>query len=280
LSAGAQTQWVRESVRPFVMPPSKELAIAEIHEALEELIETKRFPAKLSLKEFLQIFRESLSAKGKQVGFLVDIDAFNAEDAEKDFFSPEISMRLDPMLPRSMQARSFLRLALAYLHHNAAYHVRRGYIDIVTTTKAALILDHNVGPRTLDGRLDKLLDDLAEETGVSIVVDQRVEKEAQARVKAKFVNPVTLGTALTVLTDMASLKHATVDNVVYVSSPGNIKKFKAGASTNAPEEPGSGAAGSNAQENDKALPQTVREAWDKAGFAPGWMAPYSFVRMF
>src|SRR5262249_22301081 len=38
--------------------------------------------------------------------------------------------------------------------------------------------------------------------------------------------------------------------------------------------------GGEAQESDKALPRAVREAWDKAGFAPGWMAPYSFVRMF
>jgi hypothetical protein len=59
-------------------------------------------------------------------------------------------------------------------------------------------LEETLGPRAIDGRLDKVLEELGEETGTSIVIDVRVQKQAKSAVRAKFVNSVSIGAALRV----------------------------------------------------------------------------------
>src|ERR1019366_8721897 len=79
------------------------------------------------------------------------------------------------------------------------------------------------------------LDDLAEKSGVTIIVDSRVAKKAQAKVTAKFTG--RLETAVRLLTDSVGLKHVVVDNVIYVTSPGNAEKFKANTTIRLGDDP-------------------------------------------
>ncbi len=43
---------------------------------------------------------------------------------------------------------------------------------------------------------------------------------------ARFINEVSLGTALDLLTDMAELRYVVVGNVVYVTSPANARALE------------------------------------------------------
>jgi hypothetical protein len=67
--------------------------------------------------------------------------------------------------------------------------------------------------------LKDALQDLSDETGVSIVLDRRVGKKAQAPVTASFLSKeATLGAATRVLADLAGLEAVVVDSVIYVTT--------------------------------------------------------------
>jgi hypothetical protein len=55
-----------------------------------------------------------------------------------------------------------------------------------------------------------------------------VQKQCDTIVKAKFVRPVRLGTAVEMLTDMAGLRCVHVGDVLYITSPANAQEFQRG----------------------------------------------------
>lgn len=61
---------------------------------------------------------------------------------------------------------------------------------------------------------------------MSIVVDVRVQKEAQAIVRAKFVNTVDLRVAVALLADMAGLRCVEKGNILYVTSVANARRLQ------------------------------------------------------
>jgi type II secretory pathway component HofQ len=68
--------------------------------------------------------------------------------------------------------------------------------------------------------LDKALQDLADLSGITVLLDPKVGKKAQTPVVATLQN-VPLRTAVRLLADMADLKAVTVDNVLYVTTRAN-----------------------------------------------------------
>lgn len=71
--------------------------------------------------------------------------------------------------------------------------------------------------------LAQALDDLAVNSWFAIVLDRRVADRTQVGVTARTPNSVTLEGALTVLTDMAGLRHVVLEDAVYVTSPANAQ---------------------------------------------------------
>jgi hypothetical protein len=107
----------------------------------------------------------------------------------------------------------------------ATYLVRGDHIEITTRQAAkAEVWGNYAGPylplvhADFESRpLAEALRDLAEQSGTSIVVDARGADKAKTAVSASFTN-LPLDTAVRILTDMAGLKSALNDNVIYVSS--------------------------------------------------------------
>jgi hypothetical protein len=123
-----------------------------------------------------------------------------------------------------------LRLILDQLPTaNATYLVRPGYLEI-TTIDTARPNRQFVQANFFNRPLEDVLNDLSEQTGVSIVVDPRVGGKAKAPVTGRFSAETNLAQAVRLLADMADLKAVQVDNTLYVTSRSNSIVF--------PEEPG------------------------------------------
>jgi type II secretory pathway component HofQ len=74
--------------------------------------------------------------------------------------------------------------------------------------------------------LEEAARDLADLTGVSVVIDKRVGRKAQEDVTATL-DDVPVDTAVRLLADMAGLRMVVVDNVLYVTSRDNAKDLEA-----------------------------------------------------
>src|SRR6202035_3498509 len=79
--------------------------------------------------------------------------------------------------------------------------------------------------------LDKIafgaaLRQIAHETGVNLVLDGRVEKEASAKVSLQMED-VPLETAVRLLAEMAGLKPVRVGNVLFVTGKANATEMRA-----------------------------------------------------
>src|SRR5262249_3694584 len=72
--------------------------------------------------------------------------------------------------------------------------------------------------------LDKALRDIADDTGVNVVLDPRADTKGRAEVTTTLRN-VPVETAVEVLADMAGLSVVYRDNIVYVTTPENAKRL-------------------------------------------------------
>jgi len=73
--------------------------------------------------------------------------------------------------------------------------------------------------------LSKVLQRMADETGVNVLIDQRVEKQAERTVTAQF-DDVPVDSAVRLVCEVASLKAMQVDNVLLITSPGHAAKIR------------------------------------------------------
>jgi hypothetical protein len=221
--AAAQSPYVLDNVRPFVIRAGKSVSISEIYAALEQSVDSKIFKKEMPFKDFLKTLRDNLKDKGKDIGFVIDTEAFWVDNPDGPAAEDAMIVSLRT---GKLHALTFIKAVLHTNFSTATYRVRKGYVEITTAAKAARFLEETLKPRTIDGRLDKVLEELAEETGISIVVDIRVQKQAESAVRAKFLNGVSIGAALHILTDMAELRYVAVENAVYVTSPANARKME------------------------------------------------------
>ena len=77
-----------------------------------------------------------------------------------------------------------------------------------------------------DEELEDALRELADSTGVSVVIDRRVKEKAHEPVTATL-NEVPLATAVRMLADMAGLKVVAMHHALYVTSKENAKELEA-----------------------------------------------------
>jgi RNA polymerase sigma factor (sigma-70 family) len=187
---------------------------------LDTLVETKDLTER-TLKEFLVLVTELLSASGVEAPILVDFEAFREEAAD----APNIydtTVRFPPY-PRKMTVAQCLRFALANVPgRKATFVVYRDHIEI-TTLKYARVeskLQQPILATFANRKLSQALRELSEMTAASIVIDSRVGDKEDRLVSATFLNDVTLAAALRVLTDMADLKVVVLrGGILYVTTP-------------------------------------------------------------
>jgi hypothetical protein len=157
---------------------------------------------------------------------LIDVQAFKEEPQVKEIENTKV--RLAKM--KGIPLGTVLRLVLDQANSTAL--VRAGYVQIVPTHRAVReVYKGREGPYSpivhaaFDKRpLEEVLEELAEQTGVSIVVDGRCEGATEP-VTATLMN-VPLDTAVRLLADMAGLRVVPLDNTLYVTSKENAQAMQ------------------------------------------------------
>src|SRR5262249_3749510 len=106
----------------------------DIYKLLSEEIETKPFQTQMTLKEFLGMLYETLSAKGKELPILIDTNAFKEADPDaEDIYDTQIQFE---KFPQKLTIATALRMALSKVKtNNATYLIRRNFIEVTTNDR-------------------------------------------------------------------------------------------------------------------------------------------------
>ncbi len=167
--------------------------------------------------------REALSHISERYGLtiLVDVEAFKADNNDPDIENRPIK------LPRLVSVR--LRTILRVLFQQVAgdFYTRDDHLMVVPTKRieAGIALRQPVDVAFERRLLSDALKELSDMTGVSVVLDAQKQQDATLQVTADFRN-VPLESAVRVLADMASMKSITLENMIYVTDPGNAENMK------------------------------------------------------
>ncbi len=203
-------------IQPVAVPrPVRPLA--EARKKMAETIDIDN-PMVGSLKDVLK----NLAEKYGFPTMSVDLGAFKEENPEAaNIYDTAVSLSAPKRITRS----KILKMVLGHVEpRNATFLVLPTYVDITTQ-------EHSAPQRqpimaTFAGKpLAEALDDLADMTGISILVDARAGDKARTPITARFQQETSLVTAVAVLADMADLKLMVVNNLLYVTSPSNKVVF-------------------------------------------------------
>jgi len=238
---------------------------------LAEPIETKSFDAAgpMMFKEFLGLVQHRMEMKGMELPILVDFEAFKEEtpDAfkeEADLYD-EVKVKI-PLQPRRLALGTLLRIAISKIPtNNAALVVRKGMVEVTTVSRAAPCALMETGVNAVFDRrgLMSAIEELAEMTGATIVVDQRIGNKGDTLVTANFVNGVPLKTALGLLADMTSLKIVEMEGALYLTTAENAEALRKERKSRQEEE---------LWRNSKGIPEANPPA-PRRGEAGVWLMP-------
>jgi hypothetical protein len=119
--------------------------------------------------------------------------------------------------------------------YNGSFVLRDGHVEVTTAAHSNIEIMMILGNASLLPRvqvefdsvaLDEALRELADSTGVTVVIDKKVGRKAQEELTATL-NDVAIDTAVRLLADMAGLKLVIIENVLYVTSKDNAKELEA-----------------------------------------------------
>jgi len=142
-------------------------------------------------------------------------------------------------LPKMIGVRLSTVLSKLVAQVKGTFLIHKDYIEVTTfpRTRAdlwsspsvprdgALAVAQMVNAEFDKQQLDEALRELADQSGINVVVDARVGDKARTAVTATLTN-VPLDTAVEVLADMADLKSLAIDNVIYVTTKANAKRLQ------------------------------------------------------
>jgi type II secretory pathway component GspD/PulD (secretin) len=124
-------------------------------------------------------------------------------------------------LPRRMRVGDILQLLVAQFEEESTLLIRKNRVEI--TTKKAAGRD-NLLKQTFVASFDQhplefILEDFADITGVSVIVDGRSKEKIRTPVTARFRNDVPLSDALRMVTESAELKLVFLPGGLFVTTP-------------------------------------------------------------
>jgi hypothetical protein len=175
---------------------------------------------------------EMLSSR-HELTIIVESNAFAAIGVQK---AEETAVCLPKMT--GVPLGTVLRLLVGQIkgdQYSGSYVIREGHVEVTTTYHSTIAFMLNEGWAWTPTRvhvefdgvpLDEALRELADLTGVSVVVDRQVGRKAQGDVTATL-NDVPIDAAVRLLADMAGLRLVVMDNVLYVTSKDNAKELEA-----------------------------------------------------
>ncbi|MCI0378905.1 MAG: DUF4974 domain-containing protein [Gemmataceae bacterium] len=206
----------------------KKHAFSAVQRQLNDLIDMKDFQQNMTLKECLGLLIEKFQAKGVNLAIRLDAEAFKDDnpDCKDDVWDSPVKF---PQYPKQMTLATALRVALAQIpSRNASYLIRDGHVEITTHCRAApaRLLQETVLGDFRDERLRDVLDNLADQTGATIVIDKRAKEKADTTLTVSFRNSITLETAAKLVAHMADLRVVIAGDVIYVTRPEDAARFK------------------------------------------------------
>jgi hypothetical protein len=167
-----------------------------------------------------------------EVPIFVDRIAFSNQGAEN---VEEQQVRL----PKMIGVRLSTILSMLVAQVKGTFLVHKDYVEVTTFARTraelwstsgmnregALAVAQMVTAEFDRQPLDEALRELADQSGINVVVDARAADKARTAVTATLTH-VPLDTAVEVLADMADLKSLAIDNVIYVTSKANAKRMQ------------------------------------------------------
>jgi hypothetical protein len=196
---------------------------------LSETTETKDFNApNMTFREFLGLFDEIMSNKSMDLPIGVDFRAFKeaipkAYPDESHLY--DINVKI-PSMPNRLPVQAILRIAFSQIPNNdATFLVRHAVIEVLHRAHATpdALARRKVIALFQQRPLAEAVQELADATGASINIDQRVGDRAETLVTATFANDVSLETALRQLATMADLTLVRLGGAFFVTSPANAE---------------------------------------------------------
>ena len=111
---------------------------------------------------------------------------------------------------------------------NAVFVIRRDYVEITTRASQdpARLLEKRVTASFDKQPLETALDELADRTGATIVVDTRVGDKAQKPVSAAFRSTISVKAAVKMLAEMVDLDSVLIDNALFVTTPQHAERLR------------------------------------------------------
>jgi len=229
-SAGAQTEDVSKS--PDTQKKAEKTAPGPDHPKQEGKIisqlKAREYREKLDQPIVIEFeagtpLREALAHLSERYGLpmIVDEEAFKADSNHPDINNVPIK------LPRLNNARLRTALRTMLLQVDGDFYTRDDVLMIVPRVRIAsgVVLRQPVDVAFERRLLSDALKELSDMTGVSVVLDAQKQQDATLQVTADFRN-VPLESAVRVLADMASMKSITLENMIYVTDPGNAENMK------------------------------------------------------
>jgi hypothetical protein len=181
----------------------------------------------LTLKDALVWLHEQMEKRGIEFVVLVDADAFKEAAPEApDVYETQVRF---PPVPKQMTVAQFLRFVLNRVPTGNATFILYGDRIEITTFEHANVevrLQTPVLASFENRKLSDALRELSEMTGTTIIIDKRVGDKEDRLVSASFLNEVSLGGALRVLTEMADLKVVVLEGTIFVTTPAHAKTLR------------------------------------------------------
>jgi hypothetical protein len=158
--------------------------------------------------------------RGKELPIFIDVKAFQ-EESSQALFRGELPPPRVLGLPQRIRLGDLLQLLVAQLEEESTLLIRKNRVEI--TTKKAASRD-NLLKQTFVASFDQqplesVLEDLADVTGVTVIVDGRSQDKIRTPVSARFRNDVPLRDALRMLTESAELKLVILPGGLFVTTP-------------------------------------------------------------
>jgi hypothetical protein len=195
------------------------VALVDLLDETFDMKEMQAVAEGVRFKDCLDLLREKLRARGKDLPIVIDFEAFRAEVAENDADKINNETIKFPPYPKTMKLGQILRSAVDQLPF-ANFLLRKGVIEITSRNRTSIeaLLELPITARYDKRPLDEALHELAESSGLSILVDPRAATKAKTPVSATFRNNTKVEMAVRLLAESAGLK-AHVDNDTLVITP-------------------------------------------------------------
>jgi hypothetical protein len=193
-------------------------------EALMRLLEEQVTLKDLKEGVSLASLEDWALARGKELPIFIDVKAFQQESSLGQFRG-ELPPPKVLGLPRKMPLGDLLQIFVAQFEEETTFLVRKGRVEITTRKAAAR---ENLLKQTFASTFDLcplecVLEDLADLTGVSVIVDGRTKEKIRTPVTARFHNDVPLREALRMVTESAELKLVILPGGLFVTTPAHAE---------------------------------------------------------